>query len=97
MVKPHRGDDRKERFRDVGGVPASSQPDLEHRHVHPFPGEVEKGHRRCELEIGQIDLGPPHLIHETGEAVVGHGISAAGDPLVEAMKVGRGEPALKKA
>ena len=37
----------------IGGVEPPSEPHLDHGNIHPFPGEVQKGHDGRELEERQ--------------------------------------------
>ncbi|MFN7951939.1 MAG: hypothetical protein U0610_09440 [bacterium] len=51
MVELDVGEHGHRRQADVGGVPASAEPHLEHRHVHPAAHHLEQRHHRHELEV----------------------------------------------
>ena len=55
MVHGDRGDDRNSCVGNVGGIPASSQTDLDHSDVHRGIRKSREGHGRYDLEEGHLD------------------------------------------
>ena len=55
VVHGDRGDDRNSCVGNVGGIPASSQTDLDHSDVHRGIRKSREGHGRYDLEEGHLD------------------------------------------
>ena len=98
MLQADVGDDRRLRGRDhVGGVQAAAQTHLQHHDVTLLLQKELHAHRGHQLELGG-GIGHPlrHLQHLLGEAAqdfIRDGCPVDLHPLVEAVKVGRGEQA----
>src|SRR5439155_1734254 len=80
----------------VGGVEPSTEPDLDHRHLHAVLREGEEAHQRGQLEEGEpiVAQRPGHAPGDLREqrrgAILGDRLARHPDPLAEMEEVRRG-------
>ena len=88
------GDDGHLGVDDVGGVPATEQPDLDDGDVDGDVGEPAQRRRRDGLEVARADPGESLEVGDggdlLGEVVVVDRLGVAGDALVDAFEVRAG-------
>jgi hypothetical protein len=91
VVHPDVGDHRHGRVDDVGGVPPTEQPDLDHHHVDGDVGEPPERSRGHDLEVSgahpddRFEFGDRR--HLLGELLVGDRFEVAADALVDPLEV----------